>query len=535
MHIQINTNQPNSLQTNIYSNSSVTVKADKQEVIPPKMKMASPITIATLSAVASICMLSRGFQKNASQALNKFKIYLEDKRDLSSIKDTTQKTKFYNFSLRRINSFIKKTESINNITSLKDILFMKLMYKTKPTEKIHKGITSYFEKISRQTVLDSYKKTEKHFDNMNRIFDNLDDEILKNSPDEFIEFDGTKYTKKDLVKKAKEYRDTAMTIVSTFMSKGTIDARYKHINDVTSNLYSSFWDASFKDFWSKDNKFKRKEMWQTFIAADQIKGDKTSLATGIIMARNALTCSANDKSEILQDCISKLDDIILPNDFKGIEIIGKLKWFAKYPDGLRNNRDLFLKELQKLKEHKINSSDTNLAKTQELCKKTYIELIENFVNDDARGELQDMLSIYYKIAPFELDKYGAFLSVKKAVKSFDKSVELESVEFFDKVRDLRLGSAPTDVLTILLSFITLSFGLGYAKDNDKRQSIMLKSGIPVAGGIATAIYSATKLVSGGKSLALGFLSGIILNQLGKIADNIRKNHKELKTKGQNAA
>ena len=107
--------------------------------------------------------MSRGFQKNASKALNKFKIYLEDKRDLSSIKDTSQKTKFYDFSLRRINSFIKKTESINNITSLKDILFMKLMYKTKPTEKIHKGITSYFEKVSRQTVLDSYKKTEKHF------------------------------------------------------------------------------------------------------------------------------------------------------------------------------------------------------------------------------------------------------------------------------------------------------------------------------------------------------------------------------------
>ena len=158
----------------------------------------------------------------------------------------------------------------------------------------------------------------------------------------------------------------------------------------------------------------------------------------------------------------------------------------------------------------------------------YIDIIENFVNENARGELQYMLSIYYKIAPFELEKRGALLAIKKAVKSFDKSVELESVEFFDKVRDLRLGSAPTDVLTIVLSFITLSFGLGYAKDNDKRISIMNRSGIPIVGGIMTAIYTATKLVSGGKSLALGFLSGIVLNQLGKITDNLRKNHREAK-------
>jgi hypothetical protein len=51
---------------------------------------------------------------------------------------------------------------------------------------------------------------------------------------------------------------------------------------------------------------------------------------------------------------------------------------------------------------------------------------------------------------------------------------------------------------------------------------MLKSGIPLAGGIAATMYSTVKLVSGGKSLAFGFLSAIVLNQLGKIADNVRK-------------
>ena len=499
-------------------------KADK----PGKRNIASPITVATLASVVALFMLSRGFQKNAGKFLGKMKDYFEGKKDLSSVNASDGKTKFYDFALRRINSFIRKSESINNITSLKDILFMKLMYKTEPTKKIHQSITKYFERISRKTVFDSYKKTEKNFEQMNKIFDKLDEAILKNPSDELIEYGNQSYTKEQLVKMAQDNRDKAMTIVSAFMAKNTIDARYEQINKVTSTLYSRFWDASFKDFWSKNNKFKRKEMWQTFIAAEQIKGDKTSMATGIAAARNALTCSDADKSEILRDCLSKLDGIVLPTDTEGVKIIENLNWFVKYPDGLKENRELFMNELQKLKNHKIKVIDENLAKTQEDCKNTYIDIIENFVNENARGELQDMLSIYYKIAPFELEKRGALLAIKKAVKSFDKSVELESVEFFDKVRDLRLGSAPTDVLTIVLSFITLSLGLGYAKDNDKRISIMNRSGIPIVGGIMTAIYTATKLVSGGKSLALGFLSGIVLNQLGKITDNLRKNHREAK-------
>ena len=333
------------------------------------------------------------------------------------------------------------------------------------------------------------------------------------------------YTKKELVKLAQKYRDNAKTIVDIFMAKDSLDFRYNYINEVTSTLYSKYWDSSFKDFWSKNNKFKRKEMWQTFIAAEQIKGDKTKLVTSIATARMALTCSSAERVDIIYDYIKKLDGIIPPNDTEGLNIIKKLEWFARHPDALRNDNELFINEIAKLKNYKIKTIDENLAQAQEDCKKNYIDIIENLLDENATGELQDMLSIYYKIAPFKLDKSGGLIAVKKAVKSFDKSVELEGVEFFDKIRDLRLGSAPTDILTLVFSFLALSFGFGYAKDKDKKVSVVLKSGIPIVGGIATTIYTTTKLVSGGKSLALGFLSGIILNQLGKIADNVRINSK----------
>ena len=531
MRILIQTNQPYITKNRNFRSSDTVNSVPAEEALPiedkkkNKLHIGSAITIATLLTVCGIFMISRGFQKNTNKFLNKVKDYLEKKQELSSLSASKNKNKLYGYAIRRTNSFIKKSESINNITSLKDILFMKLMYKTKPTKEIHKSISEFFEKLSRKTVVDSYTKTSKDFEKMNQVFDKLDELILKESPDEIVIFNEKEYTKQQLVKKAKNYRERANDFVTNFISENSQKLRYEYINDVTKNLYSRFWDVSFKDFWSKDNKFKRKEMWQTFIAAEQIKGDKTKLAEWAATARNAITYTNADKTGLIHDYINNLDGIIPADDTKGIDIIKKLEWFAKNSEGLKNNKELFLAELEKLKEHKIVSSDENLAKTQEEFKASNIQLIEDLLDDTATGEIQDMLSIYYKLAPFELDKSGASLAVKKAVQSFDKSVNYECIEFFDKIRDLRLGSAPTDVLTILFSFITLSLGLGHAKNKEKQQSVMLQSGIPIVGGIAVSTLSATKLVAGGKSLALGFISGLALNQIGKVVDNIWKQYK----------
>jgi hypothetical protein len=51
---------------------------------------------------------------------------------------------------------------------------------------------------------------------------------------------------------------------------------------------------------------------------------------------------------------------------------------------------------------------------------------------------------------------------------------------------------------------------------------MCKEGIPLAGGVGTSVLSATKLISGGKSILLGIVSGLALNKLGLIVEKLRK-------------
>ena len=128
---------------------------------------------------------------------------------------------------------------------------MKLMYKTGPTKKIHESITKWFEGLSWKTVIKSYKNTKKNFDRMYKIFDKLDAHILEKSADEEVEYNNKIYTKRELVAKAKDYRDTAKLVLDGFLNEIAVKARADHIKKYTSDLYSSFWDVSFKDFWTK--------------------------------------------------------------------------------------------------------------------------------------------------------------------------------------------------------------------------------------------------------------------------------------------
>ena len=114
--------------------------------------------------------------------------------------------------------------------------------------------------------------------------------------------------------------------------------------------------------------------------------------------------------------------------------------------------------------------------------------------------------------------------VNAAAKSLDKSIDTEIVQYFDKSRDLKLGSAPTDVLSILGTVGAIGWFLGKADNKDDKISASLKYGIPALGAIATSLYCTARLISGGKSMAFGLISGWLMNKAGEAVDNTRKKY-----------
>ena len=469
-----------------------------------------------LLIIAACLLFSKGIQKNIGRGLEGLKNKLEYKLEINSLKEKNRMFKFFDKCARALTSTIEKSESINNITSLKDILFMKLMYKTKITKNIHKGISNLFDNISRKTVSKSYLKTEKALKTMEARFQMLDNHILKTCGDETVLYGKKEETVRDVISYASDLRKEIYYIIGKFMSSKSQTKRHGYIKSATSRLYQTFWDASFKDFTLGNNKFTRKEMWQTFIAAEQMKNYKLHLASAVIEAKRIMSCSDKDSSLSILQLLSDLRKSIPRVNIGDYEQVKRLEWLAKNTDALQTHKEIFLREFNNLA--KTNLKNINLDQD---TKNSYIDLITNLIKENTPGKIQELMSVYYKIKPFEFAKSGALQSAKDTVKLFNKSVNLEISEYFDKVRDLELGSAPTDVLTILISAGLISHELLKAKNDNQKTSVMLTSGIPLIGAIATTVISTTKLVSGGKSLALGFISGICLNFIGKFVDNFR--------------
>ena len=114
--------------------------------------------------------------------------------------------------------------------------------------------------------------------------------------------------------------------------------------------------------------------------------------------------------------------------------------------------------------------------------------------------------------------------VQNAVKSLDHSIDTETNKYFDKARDLKLGAAPTDVISILGTVGAVGWFLGKSKDKDEKISASLKYGIPAVGAIATSLYCTARLISGGKALLFGLLSGWAINKVGVFTDQVRKQY-----------
>ena len=111
---------------------------------------------AMVVGFGTLAVLSGGLNKGAVKVLNKWKLKLEEKMAKGS-----KFKNFYRYSAGKIDTFIAKSESINNFTSLKDVLFQKLMWgkngNRRFTRKVHESITSFFDRISRKTV-NSYRR-----------------------------------------------------------------------------------------------------------------------------------------------------------------------------------------------------------------------------------------------------------------------------------------------------------------------------------------------------------------------------------------
>lgn len=387
-------------------------------------KVGIIIAGASLLTAAVVFALTKGLPKNTYKWLESLGQRIDKNVKQRKLRgETGPVTSFFNYMNNKMGKFIDKSRSINNFTSFKDLLFMKLMSKTAPTRKIHSKITEMFERLARRTVKRRYKTSEKKFGKLFDYYKNANEKILSESPD-----------RRAVVQEMEKRLSSVRTKISDGFGKDARISRYSKMKKTVVGLDKRVMDTGLNGLSLDEtvrknlNHIKNSQIHQSFIAEDLLSAQKAVLTNEVSALKNPITEEINQMLAVYEDYLPKKDFIKLKN-------------------------------------------------------KTH-----------------------------------------PALKSFNNAVATENDKFFDKLRDLSLGSAPTDVLTILGSVGGVAVGLTKADNKDERISATLKYGIPIVGTLATSLAMTVGLVSGGKAMAAGLASGWVMNRIGTHIDKHRKHY-----------
>lgn len=468
--------------------------------------VAYSIGISALIIGFGILGLMKGTPKNFIKHLEKLKGWLENKIEKSKhAKSLEWVTKGYTYALNKVNYLIVKSEAVNNFTSVKDSLLKFFMDKTKPTKALHRWITKQFTKASRATVKNSWTNTnhkfEKNFENLKDI----DKKILAEKAGEIIEINGVKKTGQEWIDLISQHKKNILSILGENSSASSLAQREKEMMEATTDLD--------KLVIGSIRRYKKPALFKDFITDKAITASKEKMMNKMRNFRQAITMNAADSRNLAVQYLRQAENLLLNEDPKLLQQITSLKTAIKN-DAPQQDILKALDEISKhLKDCKIKPKIQN--KTLNSLSQVKLSL-----ESRQKGEMQELLAIYKKLAPDDYEKVVKEMS--SSVNALDKSIDIEGKQYFEKLRDLQVGSAPTDVLSVVGSGGYIAYALHGNKDRQEKISVMLKQGIPVLSTIGVSLLCTARLISGTKAMAIGLISGLIMNKIGTFTDNFMK-------------
>lgn len=493
-----------------------------------KIGLGAAIGAITTSLI--VFAFTKGMPKNTYKYLESIIDRLDNKIAIRKINgENDALTEFYLKAINKLKKFGEKSQSINNFTSYKDIIFMKMMDKTKFTKKIHTKITSVFEKMARNTVNRSYKRTQTKFSNLFELYSNMNKKIVDHTRK--VTINGVTKTAAEWVDEINIRQGKIKDGLDKICTPKARQDRYERTLKAVENLEEQVIDRTFSGM-DKANTMKQNmeglknsPMHQSFIAEDILQPEKTAILNEVNKTRHIIANDITDNYKAATEILNEISVHINPKDRASLDILKQLQAHLteyKKLSGVTEKefRAILNKEISKT----MKSLTERMAETSEKFKydTDTISKVSEFTNNvekslmqnGEKGEFQEILTIYKALLPNS--KYNKVKNnTNSAIKTLDKAMYTENSDFFDKVRDLKLGSAPTDILTILGGLGGAAIGITKAEDKDERISATLTYGIPILGTIATSVALTMSLIGGFKSIAIGLLSGQIMSEIGK--------------------
>ena len=490
---------------------------------------ASTVVISTVAM-----FLAKGnLSKSTANLLGKFINDAAQKIELLKQKPNISKVEgFYLGGLQKVNRFANRFRgALFNMTPVKDVIFKRFAGNTCKLKKPCDKVTEEFRKLSFGTVKSCYKSAENDISNMTLNFSALNKRIASG------EFSKTNpVPAKDVVEKLNKTNELINTEFKASFNADSINARSEMLQAKFENLDDNVYESVYgkiKNFVSDVNE------WTTFVSEKLVENDKKEFMSDLSKKRNIITRKPKDNYKDMSSILGKLDYVINPQHEKSRTILKNMRNLTNEYVELsgvseKSNRIKIVNEINKNIKEALTLS-TDACETPKQTKKfnALLKEFSNIINSDKKGAIEQILTEYKKYLPEE--EYKKIKQIAdRASASLNNAVHKEGFEYVDKLRDLSIGSALTDVaIGMGVPVVSTSIAMSKAETKEKKRSVALKYGVPLVLGVATSTLCTIQLISGGKALLFGSAVTFIGNEICERLDNYilkkEKNRNELQS------
>lgn len=490
-------------------------KEKKKDGVAPKKwvgVISASVGGTLLLGVLTAAALSKGFSGGISKSLTK----ISDKAK-KVIFDLSAKSKDLTFAQKiklNVSKGIKFTadgmQASSNVTAIKDSFVSHWLDKL-GLNKVVNGINKFFRKVTLKTKNNAYKQAEYSVVD----FCNYLKTIAKEQKNPALE------------RKAEQIMKEYMSGFSSEKYIGRAEDAWKHLDGMDKKVYDSLYKK-------EGGFFKNLKQLKSYVTTDIIAADKKALQNGLNSTKARISNNITDVNVNMKNALYDLQVGVDSSNNRAVELVKELSKSIDSSKALSGAAEeaqravLFKKiqanldELSKISASTIKDKKA-LAQMQEKIAKmhelTKPEAYGKGLAQEALTEIKQLCggrdSNEYKLAKRYMERMNGNMNTAIG----------HEVNSYEKLAELRVGSAPTDILGILGPAGLAALLVANSKDKDERISKTLTAGIPIIGGIGMSYYGTLRGWTGARNLALGALATWLLNMTGSKTDEIVKNYR----------
>ncbi len=485
--------------------------------------IAASIGVAILTPL--VVLASKGKFPKLSNYINKRLKSVGAK--LNELREKPQMTKaemVYLNSLQKTNKSLNRAKGILlNTGPLKDVLFDKVLRKV-GLGKVCNKITAFFERMAYKMTSIAYKSANDSFALMKDGFAQVNKSLLnsKTSSKE-VTINGVSKTISEWARVAEEKLQKMDASYESFRPKN-VAKRNNWLAKQFNGLGDIVFDQTYGNLWGF---IKSPKSWTSFITEDLVAATKDKYSRNIISRKKIITNTHSDVTKELGKLVSNIESNLDLTSKSSYDLLKKIKKVVSSYDmsASDKNKQEIISEISKMISESSNILENSSSKyPEQVIKKVKKSLgnIRYIISSDKKGELEEVMDIYKHILPKE--KYAELKkSSKKMREALNNATDTEADKFVDKMRDLKSGSAISDVgFGLLFPLGSTAVAMSMADTKEKKRSVGLNFGIPLFVGLATSMWGTIAMLAAGPSMALGLVTSTITNQICSRIDNSLK-------------